>query len=437
MGLRDLFTGGRKAAQVRNFTNAWTVPPYEWNRWLDTALLFVDHQSPGELFRTQPYLRMVITFLARNIAQLGLHTFERVSDTDRQRLTDDPVAQLLAHPNPTMTCYELIYTLVADLSLYDVAYWNFGSDTTSPSGWSIRPIPPAWVENVYGGDAWAVGGIVVNRPNGTRQQIPASDLQIFHGWNPDDPAAGSAPIWALREILKEQISAWAYRQQVWDRGGRVGAVLTRPATAPTWADPARDRFREDWRNRYASDDGTQAGGTPILEDGMTLQRVGFSAREDDWVNAAKLSLATVAGVYHINPTMVGLLDNANYSNVREFRRMLYGDTLGPILAQIEDRLNTFVVPRVGTLPNRYVEFNIGEKLQGSFEEQSQALSTLVGAPSMTRNEGRALLNLPAVEGGDELVTPLNVLTGGQASPTDTAPPPPKQLRALSGPKEAL
>ena len=37
---------------------------------------------------------------------------------------------------------------------------------------------------------------------------------------------------------------------------------------------------------------------------------------------------------------------------------------------------------------------------------------------MTRNEARAMLNLPAIDGGDELVTPLNVLTGGQASPND-------------------
>lgn len=38
---------------------------------------------------------------------------------------------------------------------------------------------------------------------------------------------------------------------------------------------------------------------------------------------------------------------------------------------------------------------------------------------MTRNEARADNNLPPVEGGDELIVPLNVIQGGQASPTDT------------------
>ena len=154
---------------------------------------------------------------------------------------------------------------------------------------------------------------------------------------------------------------------------------------------------------------------------MSLNRVDFSAHEMEWVEGSRLALNTVASCYHVNPTMIGLLDNANYSNVREFRRMLYGDTLGPLIAQVEDRLNTFYVPTVDDRPGLYCEFNIDEKLQGSFEEQTSAIQSAVGAPWMSRNEARALRNMPAIPGGDEIVTPLNVLVGGQASPTDSAP----------------
>jgi hypothetical protein len=40
---------------------------------------------------------------------------------------------------------------------------------------------------------------------------------------------------------------------------------------------------------------------------------------------------------------------------------------------------------------------------------------------MTRNEARARLNLPALEGADELIVPLNVIEGGLASANDTDP----------------
>jgi hypothetical protein len=76
-------------------------------------------------------------------------------------------------------------------------------------------------------------------------------------------------------------------------------------------------------------------------------------------------------------------------------------------------------------PDRfYVEFNIAEKLQGSFEEQAAVMSTLVGRPVFTADEARAKFNMPALGGNAaELVTPLNVLVGGQASSRDSAPPP--------------
>lgn len=379
--------------------------------------------SPEQLWRTQPHLRTVVSFVARNIAQLGLHTFERVSETDRRRVRDNAVAMTLARPNATTTGHELIYGLVADFKLYDVAIWLVGEAPEAPSGWEIHAIPPAWVSATGGGTAWAPAWVDIQRPGSLRPtRVDAADLLIFHGWNPGDPSSGSSPVDALRGVLAEQIHANAYRQQVWQRGGRVGTVLVRPADAPAWSDPARERFARDWKSKWTGNDGPKAGGTPILEDGMDLKRIGFSAKEDEWVEGAKLSLSTVASVYHINPTMVGVLDNANFSNVREFRRMLYGDSLGPDLAMIEDRINAFLVPRLTGDPGVYVEFNIAEKMQGSFEEQTAALSSSIGRPWMTANEGRSLLNMPALDGdADSLVTPLNVLVGGQASPRDSAP----------------
>lgn len=414
MGFLDLFRRTQDSSQLLPQSMTVSTLP----NWGQLSSL-VEGQSVEHLWRTQPYLRTVVTFLARNIAQLGLHTFVRVGETDRRRLRDDPLADLLRQPNPEQTTYELVFGLVADLALYDIAYWAVAESSDRPSGWLIRPIAPSWVIGSGGGSLFAPEWYDVQPPNGTKARLPADQMLVFHGWDPGRPAGGSSPVVALKQILAEQIHAQAYRQQVWTRGGRVGAVLKRPREAPVWSDAARERFAADWKSRWTGDDGPKAGGTPILEDGMELQRLGFSAKEDDFIEAAKLSLQIVASVYHVNPTMIGLLDNANYSNVREFRRSLYGDTLGPIMSMVEDRLNAFLVPRVTSREGVYVEFNIGEKLQGSFEEQAVVLSTATGRPYMTSDEARAKLNLPAL-GGDaaQLVTPLNVLVGGQASPAD-------------------
>jgi phage portal protein BeeE len=112
---------------------------------------------------------------------------------------------------------------------------------------------------------------------------------VFHGWNPCDPASGVSPISALKDVVAEQIQAWSYRTQMWKRGGRIGMYLSRPKDAPNWDDKARERFQRDWKEYQ--DNGGKAGSSPLLEDGMTMNRVGFSAREDEFLEVTKLSLA--------------------------------------------------------------------------------------------------------------------------------------------------
>jgi HK97 family phage portal protein len=417
MGLAS-WLGLKAATDVTTFPRVIEVPaPNGGTTTVD--LMAIMGQSPAELWRTQPHLRTVVDFLARNVAQLGLHIFERVSDVDRKRVTDGAMAGIISRPNLQMTWFELVRALVADLALYDRAYWVPQMDNAGR--WGVAWLPASWVTGARGGSLFAPGQVQISPPAGQSYWMNFDDLLYFHGWDPTSPAGATPPVHTLKLILSEQMNAYAFRVQRWKSGARVGSVLTRPADAPAWSPEAEKQFREDFKTQFTGNRGPQAGGTPILQDGMTLTQVGFTAVEDQFVDATKLSLTTVASVFHVNPTMIGVLDNANYSNVREFRRMLYGDTLGPILAMIEDRIDTFLLPRLGDKPNLYVHFNVAAKIQGSFEEQAAVLSSSVGAPWMTRNEARARENLPAITGGDALVTPLNVLLGGQASPRDSAP----------------
>lgn len=376
------------------------------------------NMTVGRLWATQPHLRTVVTFRARNVAQLGLHVFERVSDADRRRDHTSPLARALRRPDLAMTTFDLIFSLVGDLDLYDRAYWLILADPEDGDTPLLRRLPPSWVEPIFK-DPFTVKKYRVARGDSHVDVDPAQVL-AFTGYAPGSPIGASPTVEALKDTLREQIEAAAYRAQVWKRGGRVSAVLERPKDAPAWSNEAREQFREDWYAKFTGR-GPKAGGTPILEDGMTLRRIDFNAQEQQFVDVAKLALATVASSYHVNPTMIGLLDNANYSNVREFRRMLYGDTLGPLLAQIEARINAFLIPALGMDPERYyAEFNLQEKLQGSFEEQAAVMSTMVGRPIMTADEARGRFNLPALGGDAErLVTPLNVLVGGQASSRDS------------------
>ena len=379
----------------------------------------ITKMTPAQMWETQPHLRTVIEFAARNTAHVGLHMFQRVSEEDRKRVRDNPVSRTLNRPNSETTGYELLFALVGDLLLYDEAYWHVAPALDSPTAWEIVRLPPEWVTPVAA-DAFRRKRYDVQAPFGEKIEVPAAQVLVFKGYNPTDPRKGSSPINALKDVLQEQMEASAYRVQVWKNGGRVSAVLTRPKDAPRWSEPAKERFRNDWYANYTGR-GPRAGGTPILDDGMTLEKVDYSAKDQEYVAGTVLSFNTVCGVYHFHPGMVGgVAESLPFSAAKEYRKMLYGDSLGPLFEQIVDRLNTFLLAMMQQDDDGlYLEFNIKAKLQGSFEEEAAVLSTAVGAPHMTRNEARARQNLPSIAGGDELVTPLNVLVGGQASPQDS------------------
>lgn len=373
-------------------------------------------QTVEKLWRDQPNLRTVTNFLARNVAQLGLHVFEPGVDGNNARTKEGPLADLIRTPNPDQTTYELIFDLVATLALYDIAYWFVAPDDKSTSGWIIRPIRPTWITDTKTDGAFAILHYEVSLPEVTESiVIKSEDMLVFHGWNPEDTRIGSSPVSALKSILSEQISAQRYRQQRWDNGGRIDAYITRPADAPDWQGPAKEKWVKQYKESYTGNAGINAGGTPLLEDGMEFKKLGFSSKEDEYIDSAKLALTTVASVYHVNPVMVGILDNANYSNVKEFSRMLYSDTLGPTLRMIQDRINTFLAPRIA--PDQIVEFNVKEKMRGSFEEEASSLQTAVGSPWMTADEARATQNMPAL-GGNAALLVANLNQTPTASATE-------------------
>lgn len=375
--------------------------------------------SYGAIYRSQPAVRTVVSFLGRNIAQLGVHVFRRVSELDRQRDTGHPLARLLSRPNPYTTRYRLIDALVQDKAVFDAAYW-LKVRTSAGLGLGIVRLPPWRVE--LRGDGWlAPEKYRLHGRTGWRDYDP-DEIVHFRGYSAEDLRTGVSPIETLNRILAEEWAAGQYREQVLRNGARMSGYITRPAQTP-WSPNAKQRFRADWQAQYAGD-GPAAGGTPILEDGMEFVPAAQTAEQLQYVEARKLTREEVASAYHIPPPMVGLLDHASFSNITEQHKMLYQDTLGPMLQEITEDIELQLLPDLddGGAPV-YVEFNMAEKLRGSFEEQAAALSTAVGRPWMVANEARARLNLSQIDGGDELVTPLNVLVGGLASPRDTAPEP--------------
>lgn len=379
--------------------------------------------SPTELYRKQPALRAVVSYIADNVADVPIKCYVRKGDADRPRDTTSSLALLLARPSRGKTPYELKRGIVSDILIYDHALLVVLPDASAPSGWSTRHIPWSWVDLSATSDGFEPSQFVVTNPyTGGRAEFDAEDCIHFHGYDPAGGMGATSPIDALREVLCEQISAWGFRNSVWRNGGRVTQFITRPVNAAQWEPNERARFAKSWKEKFAGDGGTNTGGTPLLEDGMELKSIPFNAREAEWAEATRLSRSDVAAVYHVNPSLIWHDSTQTYASAKDNARALYSEALSPIMTMVQEKLNARLVEMLGMDASlNYCEFDISSKLAASFEEQASVLQSSVGGPWMLRNEARARMNLPALPGGDELIVPLNVTEGGLASPNATDP----------------
>lgn len=375
--------------------------------------------SARDLYYSQANLAAVVNFLAASIAQLPLKVYRRAEDDSRIRDRTSPAARLLWSPNQDQTCFEFIRALYTEIAIFGCVYVWVIPDANSESGWQMRIIPTHWISSTEKSNSYSADKITVVSGNGESSiDIPKTEYVRFSTYSPGNPGGYVSPISALRQTLEEQIQAGRFRRELWKSSGRLNAQIIRPKDVAQWSDTTRERWIAAFREAWGAG-GSKAGAIPLMEDGMEIKPFQTSFKEQQWMESVKLSREDVAAAYRINPSLVWHTDTQTYASSRDNARALYAECLGPDLQMIQQRINSFLLPMIGAEDGTYVEFDLTEKLKGSFEERANIIQSSVGAPWLTRNEARRDNNLPPIEGGDELIIPLNVASGTVTSQAET------------------
>lgn len=358
------------------------------------------------VWESQPSVRKVVSFMASTVAALPWRVY-RAEDGGRERLHDSPAETLVRRPTRFTSSADLVTGLALDWLLYGSACAVLVSEEI------VRVPAPMLVlsTDVFGrvNDVATVAG---------GETVSLSDLPValMHGWDPDGVGA-VAPVRTLRALLSELSEAEGWRRRMWTDVPRVAAQVIRPKDSPRWSDEKRERFLQAMADFKSP---TSAASIPVMEDGMKLE----SAPQvlPDLSSASEVRTLTdieVAGYFGVPPELLGMRE-ANYGGYAALRRDLYTRVLGPLIGRIEDALNAEIVPALaGGDASVYGVLDRTEAQDGTLLERVQALQSATGGPVMTRAEARERLDLPYLEGTEELIVPLNVIQGGQASPTDS------------------
>lgn len=358
------------------------------------------------VWESQPSVRKVVSFMASTVAALPWRVY-RAEDGGRERLHDSPAETLVRRPTRFASSADLVTGLALDWLLY-------GSACAVLVDEEIVRVPAPLL--MLSTDVFGRVNDVATVAGGETVSLADLPVALMHGWDPDGSGA-VAPVRTLRALLAELSEAEGWRRRMWTDVPRVSAQVTRPKDAPRWSDEKRERFLQAMADFKSS---TSGGSIPVMEDGMKLESA--PQVQPDLSSASSVRTLTdieVAGYFGVPPELLGMRE-ANYGGYAALRRDLYTRVLGPLIGRIEDALNAEIVPALaGGDTAVYGMLDRTEAQDGTLLERVQALQSATGGPVMTRAEARERLDLPYLEGTEELIVPLNVIQGGQASPTDS------------------
>ena len=120
MGIFDSFIPWRRSKPEDWEKPTWDAPG-DFS-FIDPWGVRVDSMTVEELYRDQPHLRTVTSFIARMVSTVSLHVYRREDDGGRERVREnDPqaggLARLMRRANDNMLMAELLTQTVMDLCL--------------------------------------------------------------------------------------------------------------------------------------------------------------------------------------------------------------------------------------------------------------------------------------------------------------------------------
>lgn len=145
--------------------------------------------------------------------------------------------------------------------------------------------------------------------------------------------------------------------------------------------------------------------TGVLSKGARYDRVTLNAEDSQLIESRQWGVLEISRLLRLPPHKLFELSRATFSNIEHQSIEVVQDCYQPWAERIEAHIN--FDPDL-TPTGTFHEFALEGRLRGDTPTRYAAYTSAVGAPWMTPNEARRLENRPAVDGGDELLTPLNM-----------------------------
>ena len=349
-----------------------------------------------------------VKLLAETVASLPVNTYKKTPN-GRELAPDFWFAQLMSRkPNRYQTRVEFFETLMLNLALHGNAYCKIvrvGGKIRS-----LLPIMSSQVEPMLLPD----GSVVYQYQSDGGMEVYSSE-SIWHVKLYGNGIIGKSPIAFGRNMIGVAQAAEKTVTKIYTNGGKRSGVLSIDRLlTPEQRQAVRDNFS------------TLTTGTSerllVLENGMKFDPISMSPQDIELLASRKYQLEEICRWFGVPSVLVNDTSGSTTwgSGVEQLVSGFYKLNLRPYLERIENSVSCNLFSANEAKEYEF-EFDFEGLLRSDFKSRLEAYRTAVAGTIMTPNEVRKLEGLPLVEGGDMLLSQVNMAPINTLGVQNTAP----------------
>jgi HK97 family phage portal protein len=396
-----------------------------WERWVE--LLEHGARSKAGAYVTWEKSLQVSTVLccarviAEGLSQVPLKVYRESDDgRERQPARDHAIYDLLyRRPNPWQTSFEWRETT----AIHDVLAGNGFSYINRFRGQAAELVP--FAPNVVRVKRPSRGaGIVAYEASIDGETKTFAPADILHTRGPSwDSYCGLDAVKQAREAIGLAMATEETHSRFHQNGAKPAGVLSVEGVLT----PLQHEQLQAFVKKTA---GAGAGLPMIVDHSAKWMAQSMSGVDAQHIETRLHQVREICAFMRVMPLMVGYTDKAStYASAEQFFLAHIVHTMSPWYQRWEQRFDVQLLTEQDRRAGYYVKFNEAALLRGAMKDTAEFLGNLVTKGIITVNEARAKLEYNALDGGDELMKPANIV-GKQpdekpADPAEDPSTPPK------------
>ena len=339
-----------------------------------------------------------VTAIADQLASIKIRLYKYTKDGSEEVVQHD-VLDLLFKVNDFTTKFDHFWLTQAYLELTGEAPWFIEKKGNKIV--NIFFLRPDRLRPIVGDDR-LISGYKYKVGNAEEIDLKLDEVIFLKYPNPANPFRGIGTLQMAARTVDIDNYSEEWNKMFYQNSAHPDSILT--VDTDQMGDDQKNELKKSLKSQYQGF--KKAHQTMVLFGNMKWENIGFTQKDMDFLEQQKFSRDKILGIFRVPKAIVSQTDGVNFASAKTAENIFAKYTIDPKMERLIQQLNEFLLPQFPGTENMFLDYD--SPVPTDKETDAKIWAEGLKNGYYTINEVRQELNLPEVEGGDEIYLPFNL-----------------------------